>query len=136
MSVAPTTPEQRRSFIQAQTVLAAPPLTPEIKLHLATEITPIWEATEATLEARTSGGEWVPVTLTAAETDAPTGAVDHDGGIFVESRAWVSGYTAQVPVPDRGGWVDLRVTAKDAEGNTFSQEIERAFEATPAKGAR
>ena len=51
MSVAPTTPEQRRSFIQAQTVLAAPPLTPEIKLHLATEITPIWEATEATLEA-------------------------------------------------------------------------------------
>lgn len=97
---------------------------------------PAGAITEATLEARTSGGEWVPVTLTAAETDAPTGAVDHDGGIFVESRAWVSGYTAQVPVPDRGGWVDLRVTAKDAEGNTFSQEIERAFEATPAKGAR
>jgi len=46
-----STPEQRRSFIQAQTTLAAPPLTPEIKLHLATEITPIWEATEATLEA-------------------------------------------------------------------------------------
>jgi predicted nicotinamide N-methyase len=45
------TPEQRRSFIQSQTVLATPPLTPEIKLHLATEITPIWEATEATLEA-------------------------------------------------------------------------------------
>jgi predicted nicotinamide N-methyase len=32
-------------------MLAAPPLTPEIRLHLATEITPIWEATEATLEA-------------------------------------------------------------------------------------
>jgi predicted nicotinamide N-methyase len=45
------TSEQRRSFIQAQTALANPPLTPEIKLHLATEITPIWEATEATLEA-------------------------------------------------------------------------------------
>ena len=36
-------------FIAAQTAIAAPPLTPEIKLHLATEITPIWEATEATL---------------------------------------------------------------------------------------
>ena len=36
------------AFILAQTVIAAPPLTPEIKLHLATEITPIWEATEAT----------------------------------------------------------------------------------------
>jgi predicted nicotinamide N-methyase len=37
------------AFILAQTVIAAPPLVPEIKLHLATEITPIWEATEATL---------------------------------------------------------------------------------------
>jgi predicted nicotinamide N-methyase len=46
-----TTPEQRRSFIQSQTTLVTPPLTPEIRLHLATEITPIWEATEATLEA-------------------------------------------------------------------------------------
>jgi predicted nicotinamide N-methyase len=46
-----STPEQRRSFIQSQTTLAAPPMTPEIRLHLATEITPIWEATEATLEA-------------------------------------------------------------------------------------
>jgi len=37
------------AFILAQTMIAAPPLTPEIKLHLATEITPIWEATEASL---------------------------------------------------------------------------------------
>ena len=51
MTVRPSTPEERRSFIQAQTTLATPPLTPEIQLHLATEITPIWEATEATLEA-------------------------------------------------------------------------------------
>lgn len=51
MSIAPTTPEQRRAFIRSQTTLASPPLTPEIRLHLATEITPIWEATEATLEA-------------------------------------------------------------------------------------
>jgi predicted nicotinamide N-methyase len=37
------------AFILAQTALVAPPLVPEIRLHLATEITPIWEATEATL---------------------------------------------------------------------------------------
>ncbi len=37
------------AFILAQTTIATPPLTPEIKLHLATEITPIWEASEATL---------------------------------------------------------------------------------------
>jgi predicted nicotinamide N-methyase len=51
VSVPISTPEARRSFIQSQTALATPPLTPEIKLHLATEITPIWEATEATLAA-------------------------------------------------------------------------------------
>jgi predicted nicotinamide N-methyase len=37
------------AFIAAQTVIVHPPLVPEIKLHLATEITPIWEATEADL---------------------------------------------------------------------------------------
>jgi len=46
-----TGPEERRAFIRSQTALVTPPLTPEIKLHLATEITPIWQATEATLEA-------------------------------------------------------------------------------------
>ena len=39
------------AFILAQTAIAAPPLVPEVKLHLATEITPIWEATEASLAA-------------------------------------------------------------------------------------
>ncbi len=33
-------------FIRANTVLAAAPMVPEILLHLATEITPIWQASE------------------------------------------------------------------------------------------
>lgn len=37
------------AFIAAQTTIVHPPLVPEIKLHLATQITPIWEATEADL---------------------------------------------------------------------------------------
>src|SRR4029077_20478140 len=36
-------------FIRRNTVITAPPLVPEIRLHLATEITPIWQATEETL---------------------------------------------------------------------------------------
>jgi predicted nicotinamide N-methyase len=40
------TPE---AFIRAHTLVAAAPLVPEIALHLATEITPIWQATEAWL---------------------------------------------------------------------------------------
>lgn len=37
------------AFVRSQTALAAPPLVPEIRLHLATEVTPLWRATEATL---------------------------------------------------------------------------------------
>jgi predicted nicotinamide N-methyase len=39
------------SFVRKQTAVALPPLVPEIRLHLATQITPLWEATEATLAA-------------------------------------------------------------------------------------
>lgn len=34
------------TFIRANTAIAAPSLLPELRLHLATEITPIWQATE------------------------------------------------------------------------------------------
>ena len=37
------------AFIRAQTAIARPSMVPEIALHLATEITPIWQATEAWL---------------------------------------------------------------------------------------
>jgi predicted nicotinamide N-methyase len=36
-------------FVCRNTAIAAPPLVPEIRLHLATEITPIWQATEESL---------------------------------------------------------------------------------------
>ena len=36
-------------FIRANTVVVRPPLVPEIALHLASEITPIWQATETWL---------------------------------------------------------------------------------------
>src|SRR5262249_35674098 len=40
------------AFVRAQTALASPPLVPEIRLHLASAVTPLWRATEATLAAR------------------------------------------------------------------------------------
>ena len=39
-------------FVVANTTVARGALVPEIALHLATEITPIWQATEAWLDAR------------------------------------------------------------------------------------
>ncbi|GGG19663.1 nicotinamide N-methylase [Caldovatus sediminis] len=40
---------EAEGFIRAHTAVARAPLVPEIALHLATEITPIWQATEAWL---------------------------------------------------------------------------------------
>ena len=40
------------AFIRAQTALGAPSIVPEIRLHLASEVTPLWQATEATLSER------------------------------------------------------------------------------------
>jgi predicted nicotinamide N-methyase len=36
-------------FVRRNTAITAPPLVPEIRLHLATEITSIWQATEESL---------------------------------------------------------------------------------------
>jgi predicted nicotinamide N-methyase len=40
------------AFVRANTVLSPPSLVPELRLHAATEITPIWHASEAWLNAR------------------------------------------------------------------------------------
>jgi predicted nicotinamide N-methyase len=39
-------------FVQRNTAIAAPPLVPEIRLHLATEVTPLWQVTEKTLAGK------------------------------------------------------------------------------------
>jgi predicted nicotinamide N-methyase len=49
MSEPPPADADPIAFIRRETAIASPPLVPEIRLHLATEITPIWQATEATL---------------------------------------------------------------------------------------
>ena len=48
MSSDPPTSNQE-AFIRANTAVGTPSLVPEIKLHLATEVTPLWHATEASL---------------------------------------------------------------------------------------
>ena len=39
-------------FVLAETIIASPPLVPEIRLHLANEVVPLWQATEADLTER------------------------------------------------------------------------------------
>jgi predicted nicotinamide N-methyase len=43
-------PNDPADFIRANTAIASPPLVPELRLHLASEVTPLWHATEKTLE--------------------------------------------------------------------------------------
>ncbi len=43
------TPEGRRAFILENTRIQPPPHTPELNLHLADEVTPIWRLTEEAL---------------------------------------------------------------------------------------
>lgn len=43
------TPETASAFVVGQTAIGHAPLVPELVLHLASEITPIWQATEETL---------------------------------------------------------------------------------------
>jgi predicted nicotinamide N-methyase len=43
------TEPEREQFIRRNTLIANPPLCPEIRLHLATEVTPLWQATEELL---------------------------------------------------------------------------------------
>ena len=88
--------------------------------------------TEATLEMRVADGDWVAVPLEVVSSDA-SGPGEPPSWIFPEGRAYVTAYQANLPVADAGAWVDLRVKAADAAGNTFSQEIERAFEVAPVK---
>ncbi|MCQ8239310.1 class I SAM-dependent methyltransferase [Rhizosaccharibacter radicis] len=45
-------PPDPAGFVRAHTQIASPPLVPEIRLHLATEITPIWQASEEWLARR------------------------------------------------------------------------------------
>lgn len=41
----------KTAFIRANTLLTAPPLVPEVSLHLATQVLPLWQRTEEELAA-------------------------------------------------------------------------------------
>ncbi len=44
-------PHDPTEFIRENTALIVPPLVPEVRLHLATEVVPLWRKTEEELEA-------------------------------------------------------------------------------------
>jgi len=89
------------------------------------------KVTGATAQVRVDGGKWQTVTLKLRSRD--TSGPGEAAGMFPTGRAYVASYTADLPTA-HAGWVDLKVTAKDAAGNTFAQEITHAFQIS-ASGA-
>ncbi|WP_165310673.1 S8 family serine peptidase [Microbacterium protaetiae] len=83
------------------------------------------KVTGATAQVRVNGGKWQSVKLTLRSRD--TSGPGEASGMFPTGRAYVASYTAEVPT-NKAGWVDLKVTAKDAAGNTFAQQITHAFQ--------
>src|SRR4051812_13338748 len=43
------TPAERADFVRTQTALSSVPLVPEVRLYTATDVTPLWRATQASL---------------------------------------------------------------------------------------
>jgi predicted nicotinamide N-methyase len=52
--------ESRKAFIRANTVLRAPPIVPEVQLHLASEVMNLWNETEALSAAHIAGVATLP----------------------------------------------------------------------------
>src|SRR3954454_7058988 len=50
LAPAPRPPARARGFVREYTVLRCPPSLPEVALHLADEVTRIWELTEAEMQ--------------------------------------------------------------------------------------
>ncbi|MFC3123549.1 class I SAM-dependent methyltransferase [Pseudoroseomonas globiformis] len=77
------TKQDAAGFIAAHTALGRPALVPEIELHLATEITPIWQATEQWLAEE---GIEPPFWAFAWPGSQALGRLILDGEIAVEGR--------------------------------------------------
>lgn len=104
-------PEDRRAFILANTTLERPPHTPELRLHLASEITPIWKLTEEALVeiglpppfwafAWAGGQALARYVLDRPETVAGEGVIDFAAGSGIVAVAAAQAGAARVLAAD------------------------------------
>jgi len=127
MSAIGPDPEARRAFILANTRLQAPPHTPELPLHLADEVTPIWRMTEEELGAiglpppfwafAWAGGQALArYILDQPETVAGLGVVDFATGSGIVAIAAAKAGAASVLAADIDPFCAAAV-ALNAEAN-------------------
>ena len=128
--------DEPAAFVAANTAVEAPPLIPEIKLHMANELVPIWQATEAELEAiglpppywafAWAGGQALArYLLDHPETVAGKRVLDFAAGCGIQGIAAVKAGAARVEASeiDRFASAALRL---NADLNGVALEIHEA----------
>jgi len=125
--------EGRSAFILANTVLEAPPHTPELRLHLASEITPIWKLTEEALAeiglpppfwafAWAGGQALARYVLDHPEIVAGQAVVDFASGSGIVAIAAARAGAARVLAADIDGFCEA-AAALNAEANGVGLEF-------------
>jgi predicted nicotinamide N-methyase len=126
-------PETRRAFIAEHTRLQRPPHTPELQLHLADEITPIWRMTEEALSeiglpppfwafAWAGGQALARYVLDRPETVAGKAAIDFASGSGIVAIAAKRAGAARVLAADIDGFCGAAL-ALNAEANAVAVEF-------------
>jgi predicted nicotinamide N-methyase len=126
-------PASRRAFILANTRLQSPPHTPELSLHLADEITPIWRMTEEALEeiglpppfwafAWAGGQALARYILDAPQTVAGQRVVDFASGSGIVAVAAARAGASSVLAADIDGFCGAAL-ALNAEANGVTADF-------------
>jgi predicted nicotinamide N-methyase len=126
------------AFVQANTVRGAAPLVPELTLHLASEITPIWQATETWLRetgveppfwafAWPGGQALARHILDFPETVAARKILDFAAGCGIAAiaaaRAGAAGVDAAEIDPLACAAIRLNAAANSAAVNVLTQDL-------------
>ena len=123
----------RRAFIVENTRLQAPPHAPELRLHLADEITPIWRLTEEALEemglpppfwafAWAGGQALARYLLDHPETVAGKRVIDFAAGSGIVAFAAMKAGAAHALAADIDGFCEAAI-ALNAEANGVAVEF-------------
>ena len=126
-------PDQRRSFILANTTLERPPHTPELSLRLASEIMPIWKLTEEALAeiglpppfwafAWAGGQALARYLLDHPQVVAGKAVIDFASGSGIVAVAAMKAGAARVLAADIDAFCEA-ATAVNAEANGVALEF-------------
>jgi predicted nicotinamide N-methyase len=138
-------PADPADFVRANTILATPSLVPELRLHLASVATDLWEATEADLEctglpppywafAWPGGQALARLLLDKPETARGLRVLDFAAGCGVAALAAVKMGAAYVAASEIDAFARAALALNAAANALVLDVLDRDVLATPAEG--